>query len=85
VPGSSGGGIPGSGGLYRLGLLVLLGAGLSHPKSRNKSCNKSNLVHPHGAPQASIGPASRETLIVRGFSDADNLSAKRWTATLLAS
>jgi hypothetical protein len=42
VPWNSGGRIPGSGGLYRLGLLVLLGAGLSHPKSRNKSCNKSS-------------------------------------------
>src|SRR5438876_6271072 len=82
VPGGSGRRHPGNEGCTGLAFWRFLGRGLA---IRNHATSHAiSLMHPHRAPQASIEPASRENLIVRGFSYADNLSAQ-WTTTLLAS
>jgi len=73
VPGGSDDGIPGNGGCTVLAFWRFLGRGLA---IRNHATSHAiSLMRPHRAPQASIGPASRENLIVWGFSDADNRSA----------
>src|SRR3989442_15159178 len=72
VPGGSGRRHPGNEGCTGLAFWRFLGRGLA---IRNHATSHAiSLMHPHRAPQASIRPASRENLIVRGFSDADNLS-----------